>query len=207
MSVNPPAPPEFGEPLPISRSPETLAFLARRRSASATLLEAPGPDAKQREALLRLAARVPDHGKLFPWRFVVLEGAGKAEFVEALYDIARERPDRETAATKLGKVVPAPLAVVVVSRVTPGHKIPVWEQELSSGAVCMSLLTAATAMGFGANWITDWYSYDPDATALLGLGSGERVAGFLLIGTAATAPLERARPDLRELVTVWARAK
>ena len=204
MSVNPPAPPEFGEPLPIAPSPETVAFLARRRSASATLLAAPGPDADQLETLLRLAARVPDHGKLFPWRFVVLQGAGKAAFVEALYDLARRRPDRETAATKLGKVAPAPLAVVVVSRVTPGHKIPEWEQQLSSGAVCMSLLTAASAMGFGANWITDWWSYDPDALALLGLGEGERIAGFVLIGTAPAPPLERARPDLSGLATVWA---
>ena len=202
MSVNPP--PDFGEPLPIAASPETLAFLTRRRSASASLLEAPGPDAGQLEGLLRLAARVPDHGKLFPWRFVVLRDGGKAAFVEALYDIARARPDRETAATKLGKVAPAPVAVVVVSRVTPGHKIPEWEQQLSAGAVCMNLLTAATAMGFGANWNTDWYSYDPDAAALLGLGEGERVAGFVLIGTPQQAPLERVRPDPTELTTVWA---
>ncbi|HEX8569126.1 MAG TPA: nitroreductase [Caulobacteraceae bacterium] len=201
MSVNPP--PEFGEPLPVARSPETVAFLSRRRSASASGLEAPGPDPEQLQTLLRLAARVPDHGKLFPWRFIVLEGAGKASFVEALYDIARARPDRETAATKLGKVAPAPLAVVVVSRVTPGHKIPEWEQELSAGAVCMNLLTAATALGFGGNWITDWYSYDPAAAALLGLAAGERVAGFLMVGTPAAAPLERPRPELEALVSRW----
>ena len=203
MSVNPP--PEFGEPLPVSGSPETLAFLARRRSASAALLEAPGPDAEALQALLRLAARVPDHGKLSPWRFVVLQDGGKADFVEALYDLARARPDRETAANKLGKVAPAPLAVVVVSRVTPGHKVPVWEQELSAGAVCMNLLTAASAAGFGANWITDWYSYDPEALRLLGLGEGERVAGFVLIGTPQQAPLERPRPDVAALTTVWGR--
>ena len=201
MSVNPP--PEFGEPLPIAPSPETVAFLSRRRSASATGLEEPGPDPEQLEVLLRLATRVPDHGKLFPWRFIVLEGPAKAGFVEALYDIARARPDRETAATKLGKVAPAPLAVVVVSSVTPGHKIPEWEQELSAGAVCMNLLTAATAMGFGANLITDWYSYDPAATALLGLAPAESVAGFLMVGTPAAPPLERARPELEALVTRW----
>ena len=202
MSVNPP--PEFGEPLPIEPSPETLAFLARRRSASATLLEAPGPDAEQLQTLLRLAARVPDHGKLFPWRFVVLQGRGKAAFVEALYDIARRRPDREIAATKLGKVAPAPVGIAVLSRVTAGHKVPEWEQQLSAGAVCMNLLTAATAMGFGANWITDWYSYDPGALALLGGREGERVAGFVFIGTAPSAPLERVRADVGSLTTVWA---
>jgi nitroreductase len=203
MSVKPPAPPEFGQPLTISPSPETVAFLARRRSASAAALEAPGPNEAQLRTLLTLAARVPDHGKLFPWRFIVLQGAGKAAFVEALYDLARARPDREVAATKLGKVAPAPLAIVVVSRVSPGHKIPEWEQQLSSGAVCMNLLTAATAMGFGANWITDWYSYDPEAVALLGLAEGERVAGFVFIGTAPAPPLERARPDVAALATVW----
>ena len=201
MSANPP--PEFGEPLPITPSPETLAFLTRRRSASAALLEAPGPDAEQLETLLRLATRTPDHGKLFPWRFVLLQDGGKAAFVEALYDLARGRPDREAAATKLGKIAPAPLAVVVVSRVTAGHKIPEWEQQLSAGAVCMNLLVAATAMGFGANWITDWYSYDPDAVALLRLADGERVAGFVFIGTAHTPPLERARPDVANLATKW----
>jgi nitroreductase len=198
------APPDFGEPLPITASPEVTAFLARRRSASAALLEAPGPDAEQTELLLRLAARVPDHGKLFPWRFIVLQGAGKAAFVDALFDIARARPDRELATTKLGKVAPAPLGVVVVSRVTPGHKIPEWEQELSSGAVCMNLLTAAQALGFGANWITDWYSYDPAALDLLGLAPGERVAGFVFVGTPSAAPLERVRPDVGALTTVWA---
>jgi nitroreductase len=198
------APPDFGEPLPITASPEVTAFLARRRSASAALLEAPGPDAEQTELLLRLAARVPDHGKLFPWRFIVLQGAGKAAFVDALFDIARARPDRELATTKLGKVAPAPLGVVVVSRVAPGHKIPEWEQELSSGAVCMNLLTAAQALGFGANWITDWYSYDPAALDLLGLAPGERVAGFVFVGTPSAAPLERVRPDVGALTTVWA---
>ena len=198
------APPDFGEPLPITASPEVVAFLARRRSASAALLEAPGPDAEQTALLLRLAARVPDHGKLIPWRFILLRGSGKAAFVDALFDIARARPDREMATTKLGKVAPAPLGVVVVSRVTPAHKIPEWEQELSSGAVCMNLLTAAQALGFGANWITDWYSYDSDATALLGLREGERVAGYVFVGTAPTAPLERVRPDLEALTTVWA---
>ena len=198
------APPDFGEPLPIATSPEVLSFLARRRSASAALLEAPGPDASQTELLLRLAARVPDHGKLFPWRFIVLQGSGKAAFVDALFDVARARPDREMATTKLGKVAPAPLGVVVVSRVAPGHKIPDWEQELSSGAVCMNLLTAGQALGFGANWITDWYSYDPDAVALLGLAPGERVAGFVFVGTATAAPLERVRPNIWALTTVWA---
>ena len=201
MSVKPP--PRFGEPLPIEPSPETLDFLARRRSASPTLLEAPGPDAEQLETLLRIAARVPDHGKLFPWRFVVLRGPAKAAWVEALYDIARRRPDAELATGKLGKAAPAPVCVAVLSRVIPGHKIPEWEQELSAGAVCMNLLSAALAAGFGASWLTDWYGYDPDATALLGAGEGERVAGYMFMGTAPSPPLERVRAEVAALTTVW----
>ena len=202
--LNVPSPPEFGQPLPVTPSPETLSWLAYRRSASAATLAAPGPDAARLDLLLRLASRVPDHGKLFPWRFVVLEGTPKAAFADALRAIARDRLDPEKALGALGKFTPAPLAVAVVSRVTPGHKVPEWEQELSAGAAAFALLLAAQAMGYGANWITDWYSFDPAATALLGLGQNERVAAFVFIGTATTAPLERVRPEPAEVVSRWA---
>ena len=165
-----------------------------------TLTEpAPAPD--QLADLLRIAARAPDHGKLAPWRFVVLEGAGKAAFAERLEALAQDRGDPALAA-KLAKLKVPPTAVVVVSSPKPAA-IPEWEQVLSAGAVCTNLLDAALAMGFGANWITDWYSYDADATAILGLKAGERIAGFVLIGTAREAPLERERPDLDPLVTRW----
>lgn len=198
----PPAP-EFGAALPMAASPEVLAFLAQRRSTSAVTLAEPAPDADQLADLLRLAARAPDHGKLSPWRFVVLEGAGKAAFVERLEALATERGDPQLAA-KLAKLKIPPLAVVVVSSPKPGAAIPEWEQVLSAGVVCTNLLYAALAMGFGANWITDWYSYDADAGAILGLQQGERVAGFVLIGTPREPPLERERPPLDPLVTRWA---
>lgn len=195
--------PTFGEPLPIAAAPEVLAFLARRRSASAQALTAPGPDAATLSQLLTIAARVPDHGKLSPWRFIVLDATSKPAFVEAVERIAAARPDADRATGALVKLRRPPVSVVVVSRVVPGHKIPVWEQELSAGAVCMTLLVAAQAAGFGANWITDWYSEDAAVLALLGVGSGERVAGFIHIGTAAESPLERARPDRDSIVTHW----
>jgi nitroreductase len=197
-----PAAPEFGEAAPIEASPETLAFLARRRSASALALTAPAPSDAELATLLRLATRVPDHGKLAPWRFVVLRGEAKRRFIAGLEAIAATRPDAERLTAKLGKLKAPPLTVAVVSRVTPAE-IPEWEQRLSAGAVCMTLIVAAQAMGYGANWITDWYAYDADATRLLGLGEGERVAGYVHLGTSPEAPLERVRPDVAAIVETW----
>ena len=194
--------PAFGDPLPQPATPEVLDFLARRRSSSALSLQAPGPDAAQLDELLTLAARVPDHGKLSPWRFVVLEAAGKAAFAEKLEAVAEGREDGVKLKAKLAKLKTPPMGVAVISRHLPGD-IPEWEQRLSAAAVCLNLLYAATAMGFGANWITDWYAYDAEANAVLGLGEGEKVAGFVFIGQAGEVPLERVRPDVQALVSRW----
>ena len=191
----------FGAALPVHASPQVLDFLALRRSTSAVTLAEPAPDAGQLDDLLRLAARVPDHGKLAPWRFIILEGAGKAAFAARLEGLSLDRGDPQLAA-KLAKLKIPPLAVVVVSSPKPGQ-IPEWEQRLSSAVVCTNLLYATLATGFGANWITDWYSYDAEATAILGLTEGERVAGFVLIGTPREPPMERERPDVVGLVTRW----
>jgi nitroreductase len=203
LSTSLPPQPAFGAALPIGpASPALLDLLARRRSASAGTLGAPGPSQDQLRDLLRLAARVPDHGKLAPWRFVILEGADKAAFVAALEAIAAGRPDGEKLAGALSKIRNPPLTVAVISRVAPA-KIPDWEQELSSGAVCMMLLIAAQAMGYGANWITDWYAYDAEVFALLGLAAGERVAGYVHLGVPAEPPQERVRPDLDAITSYW----
>lgn len=202
VSVTVPAGPEFGAPLPIDKAdPAVLAFLAKRRSASAVTLQAPGPSPEELTTLIRLATRVPDHGKLFPWRFIVIEGEAKARLVEKLREIAAALTDNPKAVPALAKLAIPPVTVAVVSRVTPGHAIPEWEQRLSSGAVNMTFLLAAQAMGYGANWITDWYSYEPKATALLGLGADERVAGFIHLGTPSEPPLERVRPEVETLIT------
>ncbi len=194
--------PAFGDPLPIAASPETVAYLARRRSASALSLGPPAPDEAELATLLTLAARVPDHGKLSPWRFVVMRGEAKAAFVAGLEAIAERRADGPKALVKLGKIRTPPLTVAVISRFSEGE-IPEWEQRLSAGAVCAMLITAAQAMGWGANWITDWYAYDADAGALLGLLEGERVAGFVHLGTPVEAPLERVRPDVAAITSAW----
>jgi nitroreductase len=202
MSHNIPAAPAFGDPLPVVAAPEVLAFLARRRSASALSLRAPGPSAEELNDLLALAARVPDHGKLAPWRFIVLAGEAKAAFAARLEALAAGRPDAAKLIAKLGKLKAPPLGVAVISRTAPGE-IPEWEQLMSAGAVCATLTYAATAMGYGANWITDWYAYDIEARAVLGLAEGERVAGFVFIGTASEPPQERVRPDVAGLTSVW----
>ena len=201
MTIALPPAPEFGAPVPLKPAPDVLAFLSLRRSTSALTLTEPAPTAEELGILLRLAARAPDHGKLSPWRFVILQGDGKARFAARLEAIALTRAD-QTAAAKLGKLKIPPLCVVVISSPKPGA-IPLWEQQLSAGAVCTNLLYAALALGYGANWITDWYAYDPDANAALGLTQGEKVAGFVLIGTARDAPMERERPDVAALVREW----
>jgi nitroreductase len=199
-----PRAPEFGEPLPPKASAETLKLLARRRSSSSQTLGLPIPSREETQLLLRLGVRTPDHGKLFPWRLLILEGAAKARLVARFEEIAAAREDADTATAKLAKLAAPSLTLTVISRVQPGQKIPEWEQELSAGAVCANLLVAAAALGYGANWITDWYAYDPRTLALLGLEDGERIAGFVHVGTPAEAPLERVRPDVEALTSYWA---
>jgi nitroreductase len=197
----PPAP-EFGQALPIEASPEVVAFLAKRRSASAMTLTAPGPDADQLAEILRLAARVSDHGKLFPWRFVILRGAAKDAFAEHVAKLADSQANPTKANAALRKLTRPPVAVAVISRFIEGE-IPEWEQRQSASAVCHQMLLAAAALGWGANWITDWYSYDPRATAILGLAPDEKIAGFLYLGASSEDPLERVRPDVAAITSEW----
>ena len=187
-------------PLPV-RNDRALERLRVRRSAPAQALTAPGPDAQQLDILLELAARTPDHGKLFPWRFLVIEGPAKARLIEALRPLADAQPEPAKAASVLAKLANPPVTVLVISCPIPGHKVPVWEQELSAGAVCMNLEHAADAMGFSTSWITDWYAYDVRARALLGLADGEQIAGFIHIGTLPEGPAERPRPDMNAIVS------
>jgi nitroreductase len=206
LTVVLPPPPQFGAPIAVKPAPEVLAFLATRRSASAVTLTAPAPGPEEIDILMRLATHVPDHGKLAPWRFVILEGEPKSRFAGRLEALARARGD-QTAAAKLAKLKIPPLAIAVISAPRDGP-IPEWEQRLSAGAVCTTLLYAALALGYGANWITDWYAYDAEAKAILGLspdkdGLEEKVAGFILLGTPREPPLERERPDPAALVSRW----
>jgi nitroreductase len=197
-----PTAPDFGQALPIEPSPEVVAFLAKRRSASAMSLTAPGPDDAQLAELLRIAARVPDHGKLSPWRFVILKGAAKDAFAEKITALADSQANPTKANAALRKLTRPPVAVAVISRFIEGE-IPEWEQRQSASAVCHQMLLTAAALGWGANWITDWYSYDSRAQAILGLSEDEKVAGFLYLGTSSEDPQERVRPDVAAITSEW----
>lgn len=193
--------PDLGDALPTTADASLLDRLARRRSAAPQTLGLPGPSPDQVRDLIALGARVPDHGKLSPWRFVVIEPGPKAALVEKLKAAAKGQPNPDQATAKLAKLSAAPVTIMVVSRPVQSPKVPEWEQVLSSGSVCTLMLIAAGAMGFGAAWITDWYAYAPEAAPALGLQPGERVAGFIHIGTPPEPPLERARPDVDGLVS------
>lgn len=178
-----------------------LALLDQRRSAPAHGLVAPGPNPEQLRRLLTSALRVPDHGKLTPWRLIVLEGAVKDELADKLDEVAGTREDAMKARAGLKKLRTPPLALAVVSRAAEG-RIPEWEQVLSAGALSMNVLLAAQGLGFGANWVTGWYAYDETARRLLGIAPEEKIAAIILIGTVAEGAPERPRPEI-EAVTSW----
>lgn len=182
-------------------------YLKTRRTIPAAMLGEPGPDPATLSDMLTIAARVPDHGKLAPWRFVLFDKAAREKAVAGLLDIAARHPDekeRQVRAAKAKGFLDAPLVVGVISSVIADHpKIPVWEQQLSSACVAMDLVHAANAYGFAANWLTGWYAYDDEAKTWLGLKPQERVTGFVHIGTPTVPAIERDRPDVAKLTTAW----
>lgn len=198
-------PPKLGDPLPAARpSPETIRLLRLRRSTPADSLGEPGPSADQLRTILEIGARVPDHRRVIPFRFILFEGDDRARFGEVLAAAFRENePEAEETriAYERGQFLRAPVVVAVVSSPDRDHRTPEWEQILTAGAVCQNMLIAACAQGFGVQWITEWYAYDCAVLEALGLGAHERIAGFVYIGTADENPLERARPKLDALIS------
>lgn len=187
-----------------------LQLLERRRSVGLDLIGEPGPDAEQLRRLLAYACRAPDHGKLEPWRFIVFEGDARhraSERLAACYadeNVGMEPGKLEKFTAIMGRIFSAaPVVVIVVSRTDPAAKIPVFEQELSAGAVCMNLLTAAHVMGFAANWVTGFAAYSKGCHAVLDVSAGEKIAGVVHIGTAREKPVDRKRPDLDAITTRW----
>jgi nitroreductase len=182
--------------------PTALDVLLSRRSGKARELTGPGPSQEQLAAILTAGARVPDHGKLFPWRFIVFEGQARKRFADIL--VNAQLQDGATASQAeewRGRATAAPVIIGVVSAARESIKIPVWEQELSAGAVCQNLLIAAHALGFVANWLTEWYAYHPTVKQEIGLKPGERMAGFVYIGSAKSELEERPRPDMEKIVS------
>ena len=185
-------------------NPSAMEFLLNRRSRPAKTLTGPGPDRDALEPILTAAARTPDHGKLEPWRFIVLQGAG----LQRLADVAERRGKTlGLDETQIGKgraqFADSPLCVAVVQVERGVEKVPMLEQTYSAGAVCLALLNAALASGWGANWLSGWVAHDRGfMEKALGLTSHERVAGFIHIGTETTTPPERPRPEI-DAVTDW----
>jgi nitroreductase len=207
MKIDParlPAPPAENTPLPAAQpSLETLGLLARRRSTPIGLMTSPGPSRAEIEALIALAARVPDHGKLGPWRFLVIEGAARERAGEKLAALVAAREPNADAARLKGereRLTRAPVVIAVISTAAPHAKIPEWEQVLSSGAVAFQLVLAAHAMGYAGAWLTEWLTYDAEARAALGLAPHERIAGLVYLGTAKADPPERVRPDVKQRI-------
>ncbi len=187
--------------------PDALHLLTTRRSIAPAFLAEPGPDEEQLRTLLTIASRVPDHGKLAPWRFILFRGEARRRAGEKLAELAAARDPSlpgERLEEERNRLARAPLVVGVVSRAAEHVKIPIWEQQLSAGAAAMNLVLAAHAMGFAANWLTEWVSYDEEAGRILGLAPGERFAAMVHIGTPTVPPTDRPRPALEDIVTDWA---
>ncbi|MBB3607846.1 nitroreductase [Rhizobium sp. BK602] len=179
-------------------------YLAVRRSIPAFQMSEPGPDKAEIEDILRLASRVPDHGKLAPWRFIVYRGEERVRIGEGLLKLALEaKPDLsdEMIQVERTRFTRAPVVIAVVSKAAPHFKIPEWEQLMSAGALCLNLLISANAHGWVSNWLTEWFAYDERAYPLLGVQPGEKVAGFIHIGSSDFPPVERPRPELTETVS------
>jgi len=184
--------------------PEALDLLKTRRSVKPIELTGPGPAPAELDTLLTVASRVPDHGKLTPWRFIVFEGDARlkaGDTIAAVFKATNAQATDEQVRFERNRLARAPLVVAVVSRAAPHVKIPEWEQVLSSGAAAMNLVTAAHALGFAANWITEWYAYDRRVLDALGLAANEKIAGFVHIGRAVKPPEDRPRPPLSEIVS------
>lgn len=187
-------------------APQAIDLLLTRRSGSAKAMREPGPTAAELQTILKAATRVPDHGKLFPWRFILFQGAARAAFgIELARIVFQENPD--TSDERLGiertRFTRAPVVVAVVSSPKQGTPIPEWEQRLSAGAVCQTLLMSTHALGYVGNWITEWPAYHPAVNEVLGLTLDERIAGFLYLGSPVEPLKERVRPDVSQLVQSW----
>ena len=185
---------------------EIIDFLLTRRSVTARNMTEPGPSADELDKILRAGMRVPDHGRLGPWRFIVIKGDARAAFGDVLGEaFKKENPDafEELIEVERERFQRAPVVIAVASRSIKEHKIPEWEQTLSSGAACINMLNAAHAIGYAAQWLTEWPAYNADVAAALGLAENERVAGFVYVGTPKEPPTERQRAAYEAVVSEW----
>jgi nitroreductase len=184
--------------------PDALELLKIRRSVKPREMTAPGPSAAELDTILTIGARVPDHGKLAPWRFIVFEGEARERAGDVIAKVfAAKNPQAATSDIEMEKkrLMDAPLVIAVVSFTKPHPKVPPWEQELSAGASAMNIVTAATALGYGACWLTGWFAFDRDVLDGFGLKADEKLAGLIHIGTVSKPSEDRPRPALSDIVT------
>jgi len=181
-------------------------YLLTRRSVGIAFLKEPGPSAEELQTLLRIGTRVPDHGKLAPWRLVIIDGDNRARAGERLAEITRRKTpgiDEKSLEAERQRFLPAPLTIGVISAAQPHPKIPEFEQMLSAGNVAFNLLHGAYALGYAATWVTRWFSFDAEAAQMLGAKPGEQFVAFIHVGTPTTTIEDRPRPDLDADVTRW----
>tara|TARA_R110002110_G_scaffold939_6_gene3477 strand:- start:3422 stop:4018 length:597 start_codon:yes stop_codon:yes gene_type:complete len=191
------------------RDKNTIDFLLSRRSTVAKMMDGPGPADADLQKILETGMRVPDHGRLTPWRFIVIRGDAREKIGDVIAAAYRKKnPDaiEEQVEIEQERLTRAPVVVAVLSRVHKGHKIPEWEQVLSAGAACQTMLIAAQSMGFAAQWLTEWYAYDADVKAAIGAEPGDEIAGFIYFGHEMVEGKERARPEYDNIVSEWSEA-
>ena len=184
--------------------PDAIDLLKTRRSVKPREMTGPGPSLAELDTILTIGARVPDHGKLAPWRFILFEGDARLRAGEVIANVfAKKNPQATAAEIEMEKkrLTDAPLVIGVVSFTKPHPKVPAWEQELSAGASAMNIVTAATALGYGACWLTGWFAFDRDVLDGFGLKADEKLAGLVHIGKPTKPSEDRPRPVLSEIVT------
>ena len=188
---------------------QTIDFLTTRRSTVARMMDEPGPSDDEMKKIMKAGMRVPDHGRLPPWRFIVIRGDARDTIGNVIADaFKRNNPDaiEEQIEIEQERLTRAPVVIAVVSRVQKEHKIPEWEQVLSAGAACQTMLIAAQSMGYAAQWLTEWYAYDDDVKVAIGAEAGDEIAGFVYLGTGTGKLSDRARPEYDNIVSEWSEA-
>ena len=185
---------------------DTIDFLTTRRSTVARMMDGPGPGDEDLKRIMEAGMRVPDHGRLTPWRFIVMRGDAREKLGDVIAEAYKKNnPDaiEEQVEIEQERLTRAPVVIAVVSRVQKEHKIPEWEQILSSGAACQTMLIAAQSMGYAAQWLTEWYAYDANVKQAIGAESGDEIAGFLYLGNGTGELSDRARPAYDDIVSEW----
>lgn len=192
-----------------NRDEGTIEFLLSRRSTVARMMDGPGPTDADLRKIMEAGMRVPDHGRLTPWRFIVIRGDARDTIGKVIAEsFKKNNPDaiEEQIEMEQERLTRAPVVVAVVSKVRKGHKIPEWEQVLSAGAACQTMLIAAQAMGYAAQWLTEWYAYDADVKTAVGAGADDEIAGFVYFGNEMADAKERGRPEYDAIVSEWSAA-